>query len=200
MSAYTELLSRLGAEDISELYAPTFYGMVMLDGKKMASSTGTGLLVDDLVDKMAGDERIGELSRQCGDGDRSDEFAAMIAKCFLLSFARTQKIDFTFEHLNSAEANPGWPIAEAWAATALEGSLQPAAAPSPESRRVLLDALARVSFEDAVGHTKEIAGRILDHKASDADKGDFVRMVTALSVVPRRSDFLFSSAPSLGFH
>lgn len=207
MSAYAELLSRLGVENISELYAPTFYGMVMLNGKKMASSTGTGLLVDDLVDKMAGDERIGELSRQYGDGDRSDEFAVTIAKGFLLSFARTNKIDFTFERLNSPEVNPGWPIAEAWAVIARGGTPQPTMSASPESRRVLFDALARVSFEDAIEHTKEIAGRILDHRASDADRSDFITMATALSIVPRRSEFRFSSAlsffgsaPSLGFH
>lgn len=200
MSAYAELLSRLGVKDISEHYVPMFYGMVLLNGKKMASSTGTGLLVDDLVDEMAGDERLGEWSRQCRDGDRSDEFAVMIAKCFLLSFARVKKIDFTFERLNSPEANPGWPIAGAWVALARDGSPRPTTSASPESRRVLLDALARVSFEDAIEHTAEIAERILDHKASDADKSDFVTMVTALSIVPRRSEFLFSSAPSLGFH
>jgi arginyl-tRNA synthetase len=200
MSSYAELLSRLGVENISEHYAPTFYGMVMLNGKKMASSTGTGLLVDDLVDEMVGGEQLGEWSRQCGVGGRADEFAVTIAKCFLLSFARVQKIDFTFERLSSPEANPGWAIAGAWVAVARDGSPRATAPSSPETRRILLDSLARVSFEDAVEHTKEIAERILDHKADDADKSDFVAMVTALSIVPRRSEFLFSSAPSLGSH
>jgi leucyl-tRNA synthetase len=177
-----------------------FYGMVMLNGKKMASSTGTGLLVDDLVDQMAADERIVELSRQCyGDADRSDEFAVTIVKCFLLSFGRTNKIDFTFTRLNSPEVNPGWQIAEAWVALARDGSLQPIISASSEARRILLDALSRVSFEDVIEHTKEIADRILDRKASDADKSDFIKMATALSVIPQRSEFRYSNAPSLRF-
>jgi arginyl-tRNA synthetase len=201
MMLYAELLSRLGVENISECYNPTFYGMVMLNGKKMASSMGTGLLIDDLVDRMAGDERIGELSRLCGGvGDHTEEFAVTIAKCFLLSFERTNKIDFTFEFLNSPESNPGWPIAAAWAAIARDGSPQPAAAMSSESRRVLLDAVSRISFADAVERTKELAERILDGTSTDEDRSDFTTMTTALSVVPRRSEFYFSNTPSLGLH
>lgn len=197
MSAYAELLSRLGVGDIASLYAPTFYGMVMLDGKKMASSTGTGLLIDDLVDKLADDGRVKAFSRQCNGLHEPDEFAAMVTKCFLLSFARTETIDFTLERLNSGEVNPGWTIAAAWADLARRGAASPGGPASPGALRVIADALSRFSFEAAVRRAKEIAERVVGGAAGDADARDFVALVTALSVVPRRSDFVFSRAASL---
>jgi arginyl-tRNA synthetase len=198
MTAYAEILSLLSIKNSLELYAPTFYGMVLLNGKKMASSIGTGLLVDDLIDKLAEDKRIGTLSAQCGTGDRSDEFAAMITKCFLLSFGRTDTIDFTFEAFNSAEENPGWSIAAAWAAMAGDQTPQSSGTPSAECRKVLLEAVARISFEAVIARAKEIAARVLDGLASEADKKDFTTMVRALSVAPRRSEFVYSRVAALG--
>ncbi len=196
MTAYAEMLSLLDSKNRSDLYRPMFYGMVLLDGKKMASSIGTGLLIDDLIDRLAKDKRITELSAQCGDSNRADEFAVMITKCFLLSFGRTDTIDFTFEAFNNVDVNPGWKIAAGWAA--MMGHQVPQSQPSEACRSVLLDAAARVSFETVVARTREIAGRISEGLPGEADANDFTTMIRALSVVPRRSDFFYSQAPALG--
>lgn len=197
MTAYAEILSVLSSKSRLDLYRPVFYGMVLLNGKKMASSIGTGLLIDNLIDRLAADKRIGELSEQCGNSNRTDEFAAMITKCFLLSFGRTDTIDFTFEAFNNVDANPGWKIAAAW--TAMVGNQAPQSlVPSGECRNLLLDAVACVSFEAVIVRAKEIAARLSEGLASEADKNDFTTLVKALSVVPRRSDFFYHQVPALG--
>jgi hypothetical protein len=196
MSAYAEVLNRLGVANSGASAAHAFYGMVRLNGKKMASSTGSGILVDDLLDRLAADERILEYSRHSAGGERPDELAAMVLKCFLLSFARTDPIDFTFDRLGSVELNAGWAIAAAWTRLTRNGA--PSAAPTSRSaRRICAAALSRLSFERAVARARTLAERIRAGHASAADENDFRAIVAALGLVPRRTEFVFDRAGPL---
>ena len=66
----------------------------------------------------------------------------MVSRCFPLA-ARTNPIEFSLDRLKDPAENPGWAIAVAWAAVPERA----AGACSEASRRVLLDAASRFSFE-----------------------------------------------------
>lgn len=197
MYAYGEALRNLGAANGRDglAHEHVFYGMVNQDGQKMASSSGYGVLIDHLLDELAGDARIVELSRRSPRDERPDELAAMVVKCFLLSVARTKVIDFSRERLGSDETSPGWAIAAAWGR--LGGDDAAFTAHSRMARRICAAALSRVSFERAVASAGRLAGRILAGCASAADEDAFRTIVAALSLVPRRTEFRFERAGSL---
>lgn len=197
MEVYPELLHILGVEQIRDMYAQAFYGMVTLNGKKMASSAGPAVLVDDLLDELAAGDEVGELSQRSGGRVGTSELAATIVKSLLLSVARTERLEFDAARLHDPETSPGWAIAAAWAELTGASRSTAQAAPSREARRVILDALARFSFEGAVTHARRLADAILDGTATRAERRDFPTMVHALSVVPLRSDFAYDRAEQL---
>ena len=195
MSSYAEVLHTFGLTNGRRSSAHTFYGMVRLNGKKMASSMGSGVLVDDLLDRIAADERIADLARRAAPRAGADELAATVIKAFLLASPRTQPIDFTFERVSGREANPGWAIAEAWTALGEADAVPPTAA--RETSRIVADALARVSFEHAVRHAEALADEILGGRATPAARNDFRALLAALALVPCRTEFAYAAAGSL---
>ncbi|MDQ3933290.1 MAG: arginine--tRNA ligase [Actinomycetota bacterium] len=196
MSAYPETLGRLGVRQGDGTYAQAFYGMVMLNGKKMASSAGTGVLIDDLLDEVAGSAQAADLAARSGNRLGPDELAATVVKSLLLSFARTDIIDFDAGQLYDRARNPGWKIAEAWAAIphADVAELGPA---SPGVRELLADALARISFERVVERAGDLAAAILGGCGGPNALDDFRTVVRALSLAPASSSFDYRDAPSL---
>jgi len=189
MRLYAQFLGGLGI-DISETYLPTFYGMVTLNGKKMASSTGSGILIDDLLDTVAKDPRLVELSRQSEGRVDPDELAAVVVRSFLLAGARTEKLDFSLENLMSAEANPGWEIVSAWLVAPAASRRRPRAA----IRAVVEEAVRRRSYETIMAEAWGLAGQIRKGRHDLADEFQF--LLRALSLIPTRSSFSFRSAKS----
>jgi arginyl-tRNA synthetase len=192
MQLYAEFLAAYGV-DLAGPYLPTFYGMVMLNGKKMASSTGTGVLVDDLVDEVAGDCRLQEMSRCLGQLASSENLAVFVIRAFLLSVARTDKVDFTSDRLMDPITNPGWQIVSAWSRCASQKTIS---RPNPD-RQLLEDAAARRSFENATREAHLLATQILNDTDDEHVFGKFTGLVDALSLFARTTQFTFDSAPSL---
>ena len=192
MLLYPGFLAACGV-DMAERYQPTFYGMVLLGGKKMASSTGTGILVDDLLDEVAGDERLIRLSRRLKPRVTSERLAVLVIRAFLLATARMEKIDFTMERLMSPDINPGWQIASALAHIA-PGNIE---AGGRCETATIRDAAERRSFEHAIADTRRLADRIVGG-ADDPDVvARFIGGIDALCLLRNKSGFAFASTPSL---
>jgi arginyl-tRNA synthetase len=192
MELYAEFLAAYGVNQTGP-YLPTFYGMVMLGGKKMASSTGTGVLVDDLVDEVANDCRLREMSRCLGQQASNENLAVLVIRAFLLSVARTDKVDFTPDRLMDPAINPGWQIASAWSRRASQKAIS---RPNPD-RHLLEDAAARRSFEKAMREAHLLAGQILNDRDDEHIFARFAGLVDSLSLFARTTQFTFDSAPSL---
>ena len=189
MMLYAEFLSRLGI-DVHQTYAPTFYGMVTLKGKKMASSEGTGVLVDGLVDRLAGDQRLQSLATQSGVVVSADALAGSVIRAFLLSTARTEAIEYS-DDLVSLRLQSGWNIVPG-------GRLRQRNFQEPFQSRAAASArwISRRSFELEVGRTAQLGDRIAAGRSRRADKIDFGCLAQALSLVPKRSSVDFAGLPS----
>lgn len=191
MSLYAEFLA--GADIHSPGgYLPTFYGMVVLNGKKMASSTGNGVLIDDLLDRLGQDQRLIDAARR-DDSRTIDDLAGLIIRAFLLSFPRTATIDFSWDRLLSAGDNPGWDIVEALGRLprALDddatGQVQP----------LVHDAAARRSFEDVFVRLRELAAEILHAPTSRATATELWWLARSVGLLPDTHDFSYRQAASL---
>jgi len=194
MGIYPELIDRLdGGGAIYDLYAQAFYGMVNFNGKKMASSTGSGVLIDDLLDQLAAGASIDELVRSSLVSVSHSGLAAMVLKSFFLSRARAEAIDFDLQRLYDHAANPGWQIAAAWASAGGASS----SPPSQDASQTLFSGLCQISYEEVLHHLSHLAEAILARAASVAEVNDFRSLVTALCLDPARSDFQFSQAAPL---
>lgn len=191
MSLYAEVLQKLGVRYTSRTYAQAFYGMVMIDGKKMASSIGSGVLVDTLLDLLAESRGVAELVSRSSGRFGESEAAAMILKAFLLAYPRRARIDFTNELLTDTEANPGWDLARAWAALP---PAPPSEAPSPRVRELVVDAVSRVSYEEVLTEARSLARRIAAADTTAEDDRDFRDLVHAVALEPARSDFSYDRA------
>lgn len=191
MQLYAEFLDAFGT-GLANNYLPTFYGMVLLGGKKMASSTGTGVLVDDLIDEVARDPRIGELTSKCGNRASAADLSVLIVRAFLLSAPRTDPVEFTFERLTDPATNPGWVIAKACAGIPARGISQCSSA----SRLALDDALARRSYEEPIETLHRLATRFLDLEGSKEQEADFRSVLTAMSLLSKPNRFVFEETPS----
>jgi hypothetical protein len=194
ISAFPEFLFRMGRANSFEHYFPFFHGMVTLNGQKMASSTGTGLLVDDMVEKLARRKSVRKLIGRADATDAPKGYAAMLLKSFLLAVPRIKAIDFPND-ADIPEEDPAWAIVSAWA-TVLKAD-KSAGALSSESHDSLLHALSLVSFEAAMQRLHELATRISEGHASSNERKDFIAMARALPGSPRCTKFAFSRTPSL---
>lgn len=174
MRLYAEFLSALGV-DVADKYLPTFYGMVTLNGKKMASSAGTGVLIDDLLDILVAHPRIRRIAENGAWGATSDQIAAAHARIFLLAAPRTEAISYSPDAI-VADDNAAWRIVEAWASMP-EGPGRSSAG----SRAAIADAVARRSYEGLVERARGLADSLIEGPADPA-ADDFRGLTDALSL------------------
>ena len=191
MTLYPGFLSAMGLKICKE-YRPTFYGMVNLNGKKMASSQKTGVLVDDLLDQVASDPRLHRLSQRSSTGATPDQLGVLIIRSFLLSESRIATLEYSVDNLANEDLNPGWLIAEGWA----RDPVAPKSEPSPECRARLIDAAERRSFEGLVHAAAQIGRDIIEMSATSQDRADFHALLKSAGITPRTSRFRFQDASS----
>jgi tRNA synthetases class I (R) len=194
MSLYAELLQRMGVRHSTETYVQAFYAMVMIGGKKMASSIGSGVLVDHLLDTLVESEAVREVAARSSGRVGETEVAAMLLKAFLLAFPRGASIDFSPGALADPGRNPGWEIARAWVELAPADS---APAPSERLRPLIEGSVSAVSFEDPVAHAASLARRIANGSGTGEDERELRVLVDALALTPMQTDFSYERAATL---
>lgn len=187
MRLYAEFLGAFGV-DVADRYLPTFYGMVTLNGKKMASSAGTGVLIDDLLDTLVEHARTRDIAAR--STRTPDEIAAAVARIFLLAAHRTESITYSPEAIVT-DANPGWRIAEAWATLPAR-----AGRCSPESQALLAETVAHLSYEKLVDRAHLLSERLIEGDAEPAVAEDFLGLMQALSLKRASPLPAFADLPS----
>lgn len=197
MEIYPELLHMLGMRQVYDIYAQAFYGMVMIGGKKMSSSAGSGVLVDELLRQLAGTDTARELAARAGGSMSPGDVAATAMKGFILATPRPEPIEFAPALLHDRRVNPGWTVAAAWATMPVRPAAGLRDEPSPAAADVLVDALSRVSFADAVRYSVRLARSILAGTATEDQQRDFRSVTRALALAPGPSTFTFDQAGTL---
>jgi len=181
MSLYAEILRRLGIDRSHQIYRPMFYGMVTMNGRKMASSSRKTVLIDDLLRSISEARQTEEIVT-ASNGDMSgDDVAALVAKGYLLSFPRTATIDFSLDHVLSADANPGWTIAHYLALPgderARSGIDVTTDGGQDEAASMIRSAVEKISFEWPLTRAAEMARRAVEQNEQEPI---LTRLVTAL--------------------
>jgi arginyl-tRNA synthetase len=90
-----------------------WYGLVNVDGKKMGSSTGQVLWIDDMLDGLADSPVVDELYKRAGGTVSREHLADTIVRATFLCTPVSRPLEFNFERLCERQAGPGWTIAEA---------------------------------------------------------------------------------------
>ncbi len=195
LSVVPALLVALGITQMREIYEVKHYGLVLLDGRKMASRTGREVLIDDLLDTV----RESAATRPEIPGHLVDAAAAIALKSYLLSVPRGQAIEFSTDRLLREDANPGWGIAAAWA-----GLGAPAAEPSavPEACvSTLREAVDGGTFDEVIALAMERREVCADPGASPEARGragrELAALLRAIAIVAEPSNLELSRVPSL---
>lgn len=109
-----DLLLRLLPDAGEKEYEWLYYGLVTAEGRKVGSSNGDVVWIDDFLDTLATSPAVASLER-LGEGSvPRAELADILARATLLHAPMAQPLTLTPELLFEAEAGPGWTIAEAW--------------------------------------------------------------------------------------
>lgn len=148
MAEYTDILERLGICRSREIYHPVFTGMVTIDGRKMASSDGHGILIDHLLDRLILSPRIHAIAQTSRGRLKVDQVSALVARIFLLKTPRRKVLSFSMNAFMDDDQNPGWKIARAWAGMHPHEN-EPSLA-NPNIRQEIERSLQSVSFENIV--------------------------------------------------
>ena len=107
-----DLTTRLDADQPVHPSHFLTHGMVNLDGDAIASSTGGGLLADDLLDELESDPRLVALAQS---NDRIDisRLTALVAMGWFLGRDVQKPMRFREGCLTDLGENPGWAVAAA---------------------------------------------------------------------------------------
>ena len=109
-----ELLTKLPQGPRDDAYVWIFHGSVTDGGRKMGSSTGDVVWIDDLLDEVAAGPGVAALEELAGGGVGPAELADLLVRGTFLCSPTAQPLAFAFEHLVEGRSGPGWTIAEAW--------------------------------------------------------------------------------------
>ncbi len=194
MDIYPEVLEGFGVRHARAMYCHAFYGMVRLNGRKMASSAGPGVLVDDLLADLAATRRVRAVAGAATNDGSTAAIAASVVKSYLLSAPRVEPIDFERGRLEDPGSNPGWAIVAAWQLARAAADL---GEPSSRAAGILGAGLELFSFEAPLKEAARLARRLIASDATSADRADFVFLVRALGLAPELSEFAYQEAPPL---
>lgn len=145
-----DLLHRLLPDNAAKTYEWLYYGLVTAEGRKIGSSNGDVVWVDDFLEELASSPAAIALER-IGEGSVSrEELADVLARATFLCAPMAQPLPLAIERLYEEQAGPAWTIAEAWSrASAAHPDGQPSDLPragilqSQEFRPVLGRAIDR---------------------------------------------------------
>jgi arginyl-tRNA synthetase len=109
-----DLLVQLLPEAAEKRYEWLYYGLVTAEGRKVGSSAGEVVWIDDLLDGLESSPAVAALER-IGEGSvpRAD-LADILARASLLCAPMAQPLTLAAARLGEAEGGPAWTIAEAW--------------------------------------------------------------------------------------
>jgi arginyl-tRNA synthetase len=109
-----ELLAALLRSPHDTRYLWVFHGSVTVGGRKMASSNGEVMWIDDLLDEIAAGPGIAALQELAHGAAGREELADMVVRGTFLCSPTAQPLEFGLDHLLEGPPGPGWTIAEAW--------------------------------------------------------------------------------------
>lgn len=109
-----DLLLKLSPDPRAKRYEWLYYGLVTDAGRKVGSSNGEVLWLDDFLDRLAAGPAAAALQR-IGEGTVSGgEIADLLARATFLCAPMQQPLPLAAERLMEPDSGPAWTIAEAW--------------------------------------------------------------------------------------
>lgn len=145
-----DLLLRLLPDSTEKTYEWLYYGLVTSEGKKIGSSNGDVVWIDDFLDELIGSPAVASLERIGQGSVPRSELADILARASFLCAPMAQPLPLAAERLSEEEAGPAWTIAEAWSrANAVDTQAPPSHLPRAgilqalEFRSVLVRAIER---------------------------------------------------------
>lgn len=117
------------------------YAMVLVDDSKMKSSDGRAVLIDDLLDELAQDPRVRELSAESGGATTPAQLVDLLVKWFFLAKDRSKQVHFAPKRFTDPDENGGWLVARAWARACNAGGGEAVATEAKRRRWFTLMAL-----------------------------------------------------------
>jgi arginyl-tRNA synthetase len=109
-----DLLPRLLPDQADKSYEWLYYGLVTAEGKKIGSSNGDVVWIDDFLDELAASPAVTTLER-IGEGSVSREaLADVLARATFLCAPMSRPLPLAPERLFEQQEGPAWTIAEAW--------------------------------------------------------------------------------------
>jgi arginyl-tRNA synthetase len=109
-----ELLRRLPHAPRDDAYSWISHGSVTDGGRKMGSSTGAVVWIDDLLDRVAAGPGVAALDELAGGAVSAEELADLVVRGTFLCAPAAQPLEFALGRLLERGRGPGWTIAEAW--------------------------------------------------------------------------------------
>src|SRR5207302_10590427 len=101
------ILTRLGHGPLYAAYYKVPYGMVYVRGSKMKSSNGGAALIDDLLDRLSGDEEVIRLARSPEGTPENEELVRVIALGHFLDRPATKAVEFSEDGFLGNRDGPG---------------------------------------------------------------------------------------------
>jgi arginyl-tRNA synthetase len=126
-TAIDDVLMLLSEGVRSSTWERVWYGLVTVEGKKMGSSTGQVLWIDDMLDALADGPCVDELYERAAGNVSREVLADTIVRGTFLCSPVSRPLEFNFERLLERRSGPGWTIAEAWCHVCHPASAVPAA-------------------------------------------------------------------------
>lgn len=134
-----DLLVQLLPDHAKKTYEWLYYGLVTSAGKKIGSSNGDVVWIDDFLDDLAASPAVAALER-IGEGSvPRSELADVLARASFLCAPMAQPLPLAAERLCEQQEGPAWTIAEAWSRAS---TVDPDAPTSHLPRAGLMQALA----------------------------------------------------------
>ena len=144
-----DLLLQLLPDPTQKTYEWLYYGLVTSEGRKIGSSNGDVVWIDDFLDELASSPAVAALER-IGEGSvPRTELADILARASFLSAPMQQPLPLAAERLFEQQEGPAWTIAEAWSRAS---AVDPDAPPAHLPRAGILQAL---EFRPVLGRAIE---------------------------------------------
>lgn len=144
-----DLLLKLPPEPGEKVYEWLYYGLVTSEGKKIGSSNGDVVWIDDFLDELAAGPAVATLERISEGSLLPSGIADVLARAGFLCAPMAQPLPLAAERLCREEAGPAWTIAEAWSRAS---AVDPESSPPEPARALVLQAL---EFRPVLGRAIE---------------------------------------------
>lgn len=109
-----DLLLQLLPNSTNKTYEWLYYGLVTADGRKIGSSNGDVVWIDDFLDELTSSRAVTALEG-LGEGSVTRaELADVLARASFLCAPMQQPLPLAAERLFEEQAGPAWTIAAAW--------------------------------------------------------------------------------------